>query len=144
MPSKEDLGDLDDSPSKEDIEIFDSPIKKYLKMLKAESRMNLLKNCVKQMYMEDEFLEAAIYLLYYQYLNLSSKNVLGDLGSPSKQDLEILYSPSKEYLETLRAESRLNLIKYCIKQMNECEFIKSAIYFSQHLNYCTEVKINII
>ena len=140
MPSKEDLGDLDDSPSKEDIEIYDSPIKKYLKMLKAESRMNLLKNCVKQMYMEDEFLEAAIYLLYYQYLNLSSKNVLGDLGSPSKQDLEILYSPNKEYLETLRAESRMNLFRYCIKQMNEDDFLEAAKYLSHHLKDSNEVK----
>ena len=140
MPSKEDLGDLDDSPSKVDIEIFDSPIKKYLKMLKAESRMNLLKNCVKQMYMEDEFLEAAIYLLYYQYLNLSSKNVHGDLGSPSKQDLEILYSPSKEYLETLRAESRMNLFRYCIKQMNEDDFLEAAKYLSHHLKDSIEVK----
>ena len=140
MPIKEDLGDLDDSPSKVDIEIFDSPIKKYLKMLKAESRMNLLKNCVKQMYMEDEFLEAAIYLLYYQYLNLSSKNVHGDLGSPSKQDLEILYSPSKEYLETLRAESRMNLFRYCIKQMNEDDFLEAAKYLSHHLKDSIEVK----
>ena len=139
MPSKEDLGDLDDSPSKEDIEIFDSPIKEYLEILRAESRMNLLKNCVKQMNMPDEFLEAAIY--FYQHWNSPSKYDPSFLDSPSKQDLEILYSPSKEYLETLRAESRMNLIKYCIKQMNECEFMKSAIYFSQHLNYCTEVKL---
>jgi hypothetical protein len=128
VPRTENLGDLD------------SPIKEYLEMLQAESRMNLFKNSVKQMNKADEFLEAAIYLLYYQYLNLSSKNVLGDLGSPSKQDLEILYSPNKEYLETLRAESRMNLFRYCIKQMNEDDFLEAAKYLSHHLKDSIEVK----
>ena len=128
MPRKEDLGDLD------------SPIKEYLEMMQSESRMNLFKNCVKQMYKADEFLEAAIYLLYYQYLNSSSKDDLDDLDSPSKQDLEILYSPSKEYLETLRAESRMNLFRYCIKQMNEDDFLEAAKYLSHHLKDSIEVK----
>ena len=110
-------------------------------MLQAESRMNLFKNSVKQMNKADEFLEAAIYLLYYQYMNNSSrKDYLGDLDSPSKQDLEILYSPSKEYLETLRAESRMNLFRYCIKQMNEDDFLEAAKYLSHHLKDSIEVK----
>ena len=121
---------------------MDSPIKEYLEKLQAESNMNLYQNCVKQMSHEDEFLEAAIY--FFQHMNWPSKDDLGDLDPPSKQDLEILYSPSKEYLETLRAESRMNLFKYCIKQMNKDEFLKAAHYFSQHLKDCIEVKINII